>query len=377
MVAILRSTRSVGVRSPMSELLEAWFAVAELGWAPTTVRQTRSVLNRYLHPHLGDVAVGDLTTAGIDALYVRLCRGGGVDGRPLMPGTLARIHVVLRSSAQAMRWGWIWDNPAERAHRIVQTPNEIRPPTPAELRSLLEHVAERDPLLHVFVTIAAITGARRAQVLGLRWCNIDLTHGRISFCRGWVEGPTGPVLTATKTKRSHVVDIDPASFAALSQHHDTLLALPDADDFLFTDDGGRTAWKPNRVTKNFLRSRRAAGLRPFRLRPSSLHGDRDAPRRRSDRGRLATTRSPTSLHHARPVRPSSPRWRRPRKRNPRHHHLDARPSPPRTARPEPEQRRTPAPRSTLGGIWAACAPNPTQCSGNRSAPSARPLPGVR
>lgn len=158
-----------------------------------------------------------------------------------------------------------WDNPAERAHRIVQTPNEIRPPTPAELRSLLEHVAERDPLLPVFVTIAAITGARRAQVLGLRWCNIDLAHGRISFCRGWVEGPTGPVLTATKTKRSHVVDIDPASFATLSRHHDTLLAPPDAADFLFSDDGGRIAWKPNRVTKNFLRSRRAAGLRPFGL----------------------------------------------------------------------------------------------------------------
>jgi hypothetical protein len=53
-----------------------------------------------------------------------------------MPGTLARIHVVLRSSlSQAMRWGWIWDNPAERAHRITSVPKEIQPPTPIELRT--------------------------------------------------------------------------------------------------------------------------------------------------------------------------------------------------------------------------------------------------
>jgi hypothetical protein len=39
----------------MSELLEALFATAPLSWAPTTVRQTKSVLDRYLPPHFGDV----------------------------------------------------------------------------------------------------------------------------------------------------------------------------------------------------------------------------------------------------------------------------------------------------------------------------------
>ena len=34
---------------------------------------------------------------------------------------------------------------------------------------------------------------------------------------------------------------------------------------MFSDDSGITAWKPNRVTKAFLRHRRNAGLRPFRL----------------------------------------------------------------------------------------------------------------
>jgi hypothetical protein len=48
-------------------LLEAWFAIAVASWAPTTVRKTRPVLDRYL-PHLGDQHVGDITVTMIDAV---------------------------------------------------------------------------------------------------------------------------------------------------------------------------------------------------------------------------------------------------------------------------------------------------------------------
>ena len=83
MVASVEATRAVGVRSTVSELLEAWFTVASSGWAPTTIRQTRSVLDRYLRPHLGRVPVGDVTAAMIDATYAQLRRCGGIAGRPL------------------------------------------------------------------------------------------------------------------------------------------------------------------------------------------------------------------------------------------------------------------------------------------------------
>jgi integrase len=158
--------------------------------------------------------------------------------------------------------------PSERAHRIVAVAPELYPPTPEELRALLAHARERDPSLHTLLVLAAFTGARRAQLLGLRWHNIDLARGRISFCAGWVEGPHGPVLTDTKTKRRHRVDLDPDSIDVLAEHarrcrHDN--AALSGDGFVFSDDHGDTAWKPNRVTKAFLRMRREAGLREFRL----------------------------------------------------------------------------------------------------------------
>jgi integrase len=271
MVASVRATRSVGVGSSVSELLEAWFAIASTTWAPTTIRQTRSVLDRHLHPHLGGIRVGELTAADIDRTYAVLRERGGMRGQPLAPGTLARVHVVLRAAlAQAMRWGWIWDNPAERAHRIVATRPELNPPTPEELRILLKYLADGDPALHTFVTLAAFTGGRRAQLLALRWRNVDLDAGRLSFTGGWVEGPDGPVLAATKTKRRHAVDLDPASVEVLAAHADRVRTATGGrlrrEGFVFSDDPhGTGAWKPNRVTKAFLRARRGAGLRQFRL----------------------------------------------------------------------------------------------------------------
>lgn len=294
--------------------------------SPTTVPQTRSVLDCYLHRQRGSVAVGAVTPAMIDGVYVDLWRAGGQKGVPLASGTLARVHVVVRAAfAQAMRWGWIWDNPAERAHRIVTTSPELRPPTPDELRVLLDHVAEHDPQLHVLLLLAAFTGARRAQLLGLRWHNVHLTTRRVSFCAGWVEGPNGPELTATKSKRRHVVDLDP--------RHVRRARRP-----------CRRPWRPGPAGHvRVQRRRRHDGLETEpgdqglptpsprcrsatvpASRPPPLHGHRDAPRRCPSRGRLPPPRPPSCVDDARPLRPRRPRQRRPRRHHPLADHADNR-----------------------------------------------------
>lgn len=49
LVADVQSDRTIGSASTVSELLEAWFAIACTSWAPTTTRETRSILDRCLH----------------------------------------------------------------------------------------------------------------------------------------------------------------------------------------------------------------------------------------------------------------------------------------------------------------------------------------
>jgi integrase len=246
----------------IGDLLERWFDAASPHWAPSTVSQTRSVIRRHLQPHLGHLPVSKLTTADIDDLYGHLRRHGGHNSGPLTAGTVNRIHVVLhRALAQALRWDWIWINPASAATPPRYQPSEIRPPSAQQVATLLAFAEQSDPPLGVFLRLAATTGARRSQLLGLRWPDVDLAHGALSFTRALIEGPDGPVLTPTKTRRTYRVELDDASIAALRTH---LHARTTDAGFVFAHTDARP-WLPNFVTKRYITARTAAGLPRFRL----------------------------------------------------------------------------------------------------------------
>lgn len=203
LVSSVRSERSIGSASTVSELLEAWFVVASGSWAPTTIRQTRSVVDRYLHPQFGSMRVGELTPSVIDAAYVRLRVSGGGRGQGLSSGTLARLHVVLRSAlAQAQRWGWVFDNPVERAHRIKVRKTDRQPPTPEEVAMLMGWLAEHDELLHLFVALAVSTGAR---VHNFWRCNGTTSISDEVGLRSLVDGSKDPTVRCCRTRRRRVV----------------------------------------------------------------------------------------------------------------------------------------------------------------------------
>jgi integrase len=234
--------------------LERWFDAASAQWAPSTLRQTRSVIDCHLAPHLGHVALTKVTPADIDDLYAHLLRAGGRDGRALKPGTVLCVHVVLhRALAQAVRWEWIWINPAGHATPPRVEPAEIRPPSPEQVTTLLASVRAADPALFTYLRLAVCTGARRSQLLALRWADIDLVHGEIAFTRALVEGPSGPELRPTKSRRTYRVALDADTVRAVDEHRARVQDRAPVTDpasmgerFVFSDDpagsgrGGRT-----------------------------------------------------------------------------------------------------------------------------------------
>jgi integrase len=258
----------------IADLLDRWLAHASPGWSTSTLLQNRSVIERHLKPLLGHLAVTKLTTVDIDDVYRHLLRAGGAEGRPLAPGTVHRVHVVLhRALTQAVRWEWVWLNPASAASPPRVSPAEVRPPAPDQVQRLLAYVQERDPDFATYLWLAASTGARRSQLLGLRWAEVDLRHAAIGFTRAYVEGPTGPVLRATKTHRTYRVAIDQATIERLVEHRRRAEARANSNGvevvgtaFVFSADrDGSVPWLPNRVTKEFIRHLRRSGVGRFRL----------------------------------------------------------------------------------------------------------------
>jgi integrase len=230
----------------VGDLLERWMIVASPVWSASTVRETRSLMRCHLLPHLGHVPVAKLTAADIDDVYAHLLRRGGRDDRSLSPATVHRVHVVLqRALSQAVRWEWIWLNPAALASPSRVEPADIRPPSVAQVRRLLDVVRAEDVDFFTYLHLGVMTGARRSQLLALRWPDVHFDHAAIGFCRALVDGPTGPVLRPTTNRRAYRGALDPRSVELLVAHRDGATGTDGViDGFVFSRDAGRHPWRP-------------------------------------------------------------------------------------------------------------------------------------
>ena len=266
--AVARTTTTVG------ELLDAWFELAREDFSPKTVRETAGMIERYLRPALGDVPINKLTAAALDRFYRKLMASGGRNGGPLAAATVRRVHGVLRRAlAQGVRWDWLGVNPASSASPPRVPIPEINPPTPAQLARLLASIDADDPEFAMFVRLSAITGARRSEMLALRWPDVDLAARVIEISRGLVVGPNGLVEKDTKTHQSRRVAIDAGTVEALvayrtaADERATFCGVQLAvDGFVFTGEvDGSTPWYPDSVSRRFRVACRRLGLDGVRL----------------------------------------------------------------------------------------------------------------
>jgi integrase len=257
----------------LRELFERWYARASPGWAPNTRRQTRSVIRVHLVPRFGDLPVGELVTVEIDEFYADLRAYGGRNGRSLTDGTVRRVHGVLhRALAQAVRWEWVWTNPAEHASPPVVEHREMFSPPPEAVARMLAATYETAGL-HAYFRLSVSSGARRGQMCGLRWHDVDLVCGAVSFRRSIAEGIEGLVVVPTKNRRRNRVEIDDDTVAGLRRHRDVAERRATAAGtrlvprgYVFArDPEGTSPWRPNWVTKTFIRLRDEVGLTGHRL----------------------------------------------------------------------------------------------------------------
>lgn len=66
--------------------------------------------------------------------------------------------------------------------------------------------------------VAAATGARRSELVALRWSDIDVGRACVTIRHGVVLGPDGLVEKGTKTHAVRNVSLDPTTLAALVAH---------------------------------------------------------------------------------------------------------------------------------------------------------------
>jgi integrase len=259
----------------VGDLIQQWLDLARAELSPTTARGYDWIIKAYITPTLGNVPLAKLRTAQLDRFYSQLREKGGQQEKPLSAATVHQVHAILRRALhQAIRWGWIAENPAALASPPRVRAPHLTPPDPAAVIRLLEVANEIDPDLACFLHLAATTGARRGEVCGLRWRDVDLEAGTVLISRSVVEGARSVLVEKdTKTHASRRIALDPATVAALLDQRVRMRSraaacggvLPEAAYVFSRDPEGDRPWAPNDVTKAFIRVRNRAGLGSVRL----------------------------------------------------------------------------------------------------------------
>lgn len=264
----------VRTNATVGELLEAWFDLASRDFSPKTVKETRGIIDRYLTPAVGTVPLSKLRSSDLDRFYRRLQAGGGAGGRPLAAATVRRIHGVLRRAlGQGVRWGWLGVNPASATTPPRVPVSDIQPPGRAELARVLRRAADESPELACYLVVAAATGARRSELVALRWSDVDVEAGTVAIARGVVSGPDGLVEKDTKTHASRRVSLDAGTVGALADHREQMRVRAQAfrveladDAFVFSNAVDCTEpWFPDSVSRAFKRLCDREGLTGVRL----------------------------------------------------------------------------------------------------------------
>lgn len=259
----------------VGDLIREWFALARRELSPSTARGYEWIIKRYIAPALETVPLARLRPAQLDRFYAQLRDTGGQDGKPLSAATVRQAHAILRRALQqGMRWGWIATNPAALASPPRVRAPQLAPPQPADVVRLIEEATADDPDLGCFLHAAATTGARRGELCGLRWEDVDFEAAAITISRNVVEGAGSALVEKdTKTHAARRIALDPGTAEVLTAQHERMSSRAKAcgvrlnrHAHVFSPDpDGARPWAPNDVTKWFIQVRKRAGLANVRL----------------------------------------------------------------------------------------------------------------
>ena len=255
----------------LADLLDRWLTTADL--SPSTAYNYRRVVEKRVKPALGDLPIRSVTTERLDAYYLKLREEG------LKPLTVRNVHAILRSGlAQGVRWGWLATNPATLANPGRVGTTEVEVPALEAIAAVLAEAENTDPDLHAMLWFTATTGARRGEVCGLRWADLDLDGQAVTIRRSVVDPGGRKTVGDTKTHQTRRLSLDGVCVALLrslkARQAERLLALGahlSTDAYVYSlDVAGADPISPNVLSDRFAAVCKRAGVR------MGLHGLRHA-----------------------------------------------------------------------------------------------------
>jgi integrase len=242
----------------------------------------------HISPRLGSKPVSEVTTAHIEALASAMLDRG------LAPKTVRNVMTFLHSIFEhAIDRRLMRENPVRRATRPGRRRQGDANPDlqflsveelDAVIRAVPDEVVHRHPaptrrgrrgpppppppdvlgpVLRVLILVAALTGLRQSELLGLRWRDIDWGAQRIRVRNTFVRGEHSSDGKSDLSTRRSVPMADRAARAL--ETWSRRAAYGTDDDLVFAHPHTGRPLDRSKVTKRFKAACRDAGVRPVRF----------------------------------------------------------------------------------------------------------------
>jgi integrase len=236
----------------------------------TTRDDYQRVVRRFIDSEhrLVEFPVGRVTTPLLVQCYDDLVAGDWSAHR------VCRLHEVVGGAfRRAKRYGIVDTNPAIGAGPKRPRKPDIKVPSTDDVARLLDACdGEFVPAL----TVTAMTGLRRGELVGLKWSDLDLDTESITIRRAVTSTTATGVVVRDTVKNDaageRVIALDPHTASVLKAYRkdriEFYLALghPFADDdWVFKNHKTGGPRRPDWVTQRFIRMRKDLGLEHVRL----------------------------------------------------------------------------------------------------------------
>ncbi len=223
--------------------------VASHNLRPRTYIAHAGYVRNHIVPELGNIKLESLRPDQVQAFYTKKLRSG------LSPSTVKYIHSILHKTLnQALRWGLVTRNVTD----LVDTPKIIKKApqiwNAEQLMTFLEAVTDHQ--YYPIYVVAAYTGMRQGEILGIEKKDIDLEKGVIHVRQQvqWVRG-VGFVTMDVKTEKSKRPVVLPETALEIIREH--LKGVESG--FIFTASTGNPVYS-NSLYRHFKRTGKKLGL---------------------------------------------------------------------------------------------------------------------
>ena len=204
----------------VGDFLTEWIGIHAQTLKPKTADDYERMITAYIKPRIGKLPISRLRPADVAKMYRELSEAGGANGEKLSGRTVAYVGAVLKNAlAYAVEIEGLSPKNVAKGVPVPKNDKKVNEPfSVEEVRTFLS--ASKSHRLYALFRLAIYTGARKGELLALKWSDLDFEHQSlvISKNRLVVRGENVVQASTKGGEGRRTISLDPGTVEIMKEH---------------------------------------------------------------------------------------------------------------------------------------------------------------